>query len=161
MKASRKVLVVGGLLLSLWGMSYGLWYALFLEHQTLDTIGGALTTSFASAAGRKMDASRINLEGYTLASFDYARQVDVHSHWIGLGILMIGLGIIFNKVGLGERIRLFLALALFIGSAVFPLGVILQTMDRGITPRVIATVGAGLVTAALAVVAIGFLRAEK
>ena len=161
MNASRKILVIGGLLLSLWGMSYGLYYALFIEHQTLETIGSALASSFTSASQRKMEASRVNLESYTLASFDYARQVDVHSHWIGFGMLLIGLGIIFNRVSFAERFRISLALALLVGSAVFPFGVILQTMDRGPGPRVIASIGAGLVTAALAVVAVGFMRARE
>ena len=161
MKASRKVLVIGGLLLSAWGMSYGLYYALFAEHQTLETIGSALATSFASASQRKMEASRVNLASYTVTLFDYTRQVDVHSHWIGLGILLMGLGVIFNRVSFGERLRFLLALPLLIGSAVFPLGVMLQTMDRGPGPRILASIGAALVTGALAGVAIGFLRARE
>ena len=161
MTASRKILITGGLLLSLWGMSYGLYYAVFVEHQTLDTIGGALAASFAGASQRKMEAARVNLESYAVTSFDYVRQVDAHSHWIGLGILLIGLGIIFDWVSFGERFRSLLALTLFIGSSVFPFGVILQTMKYGSAPIVIAAAGAGLVTAALAVVALGFMRTEK
>ena len=112
MRASRKLLVIGGLLLSIWGMSYGLYYALLIEHQTLETIGSSLATSFASASQRKMEASRVNLESYTLARFDYARQVDVHSHWIELGMILMSLGVIFNRVLFGERLRFVLALAL-------------------------------------------------
>ncbi|PYP85335.1 MAG: hypothetical protein DMF61_17340 [Blastocatellia bacterium AA13] len=161
MRTSKKVLVIGGLLLSLWGMSYGLYYAVFVEHQTLDTISSALAASFSNAAGRKMEASKINLEGYALASYDYTRQVDVHSHWIGLGMLLIGLGIIFHKVSFGEELRITLALALLIGSALFPVGVLLQTVDRGFLPRLIASIGAALVTVSLAMVAAGFARSNE
>ena len=161
MKASRKIMLIGGLVLVLLGMSYGLCYAVLVEHQTLDTMGAALTGSFASASGRRMDGTRVDLESYRLAAFDYTRQVDAHSHWIGLGILMIGIGVIFNRVSLAERPRFIIALALFIGSTVFPLGVLLQTVNHGPVPRVVAAAGAALVTAALAAVAIGFLRADE
>ena len=50
MTRSGRLLVIGGLLLAVWGMTYGLYYAVFVEHQTLDTIGGSLTNAFVHAA---------------------------------------------------------------------------------------------------------------
>ena len=44
MSSARKLLVFGGLTLAAVGMLYGLHYAVFVEHQTLDTMGGALAT---------------------------------------------------------------------------------------------------------------------
>ncbi len=40
MNRARKVLVFGGLALAAFGMLYGLYYAVFVEHQTLDHMGG-------------------------------------------------------------------------------------------------------------------------
>ena len=37
--------------------------------------------------------------------YDYVRQVDLHSHWIGLAMLMIVLGVVFDEVAFGERAR--------------------------------------------------------
>src|SRR5437899_6639238 len=33
MSGSRRLLIIGGVALAIWGMSYGLWYAVFAEHQ--------------------------------------------------------------------------------------------------------------------------------
>jgi len=43
----------------------------------------------------------------------------------------------------------------------FPLGVILQTLDRGIIPQAVAAIGAVLVITALAAIALGFARSER
>src|ERR1700723_4403705 len=50
MPREGRLLVIGGLLLAVWGMTYGLYYAVFVEHQTLDTIGGSLAGAFVHAA---------------------------------------------------------------------------------------------------------------
>ena len=52
MSSARKVLLVGGLSLAAFGMLYGLHYAVFVEHQTLDRMGASLAQAFASASGR-------------------------------------------------------------------------------------------------------------
>jgi hypothetical protein len=41
MSASRKLLIISGVVLAIWGMSFGLYYALFVEHQALDEIGAS------------------------------------------------------------------------------------------------------------------------
>jgi hypothetical protein len=158
---ARKLLILGGLALAVVGMSYGLYFAVFVEHQTLDTIGGSLATSFVRAAERKLPESQASLDAYAETKYVYTRQVDVHSHWIGLGMLLIVLGAAFDRVGFGERLRSLLALSLLVGAAIFPLGVILQTYDHGSAPRAIAIVGSGLVIAALSAVALGFARQSE
>ncbi len=54
MNRARKVLVFGGLALAAFGMLYGLYYAVFVEHQTLDHMGGSLATAFVCAAERQI-----------------------------------------------------------------------------------------------------------
>jgi hypothetical protein len=161
MSGSRKLLIVGGLALVLWGMGYGLFYAVFVEHQTLDQLGGSLTTGFARAAERKMPEAEAALDAYAEGNFAYVRQVDVHSHWIGLGMLLIVLGIAFERVPFDERRRFYLALALLVGATVFPLGVMLETMNRGAGPKAVAVVGSGLIVVALAAASLGFARAGE
>ncbi len=160
MSGSRKILIVGGLALVLWGMGYGLYYAVFVEHQTLDRLGGSLATAFASAAERKMPESRAALGAYADENFVYVRQVDVHSHWIGLGMLLIVLGAAFERVSFDERKRFYLALALLLGAAIFPLGVMLETVNRGSGPKAAAILGSGLILFALAATSLGFARAN-
>jgi hypothetical protein len=155
MSGSRRVLIIGGIALAVWGMSYGLWYAVFAEHQALDSIGSSLAGSFAAAADRNPAVMESSLEQYREAKYVYDRQVDVHGHWIGLAMLLIVLGIGFDRVNFPERLRLFLALGLLVGAVVFPLGVLLQTISHGPLPRAIAIAGSAFVVASLLGSAVG------
>jgi hypothetical protein len=160
MSKSRRLLILSGLVLALWGMSFGLYYALFVEHQTLDRIGSSLAASFARAADGKTEDSRASLDEYAAAQYAYVRSVDVHSHWIGLAMLLIVFGAIFDRVTFTEERKFWLALALVVGSTIFPLGVLLQTVIMGAIPRALAATGAALVTIALTVVAFGLAKSS-
>lgn len=158
LSGSRKLLLIGGLALAILGMGYGLWYAVFAEHQDLERIGVSLATSFAKAAERDLPGAQSALERYRETKYVYERRVDVHGHWIGLAMLAIVLGIAFDRVGFAERQRFLLASGLLAGSALFPLGVLLQTWSHGPLPRGIAIVGSALVIFSLAGVTLGFAR---
>ena len=67
MTFSRKLLVFGGLALAIWGMGYGIWYAVFIEHQTLDGLGAALATGFIRAAENRMAESQAALADAAIA----------------------------------------------------------------------------------------------
>jgi low temperature requirement protein LtrA len=139
-------------------MLYGLHYAVFVEHQTLDRMGGSLAGAFAHAAERRGDNSQRALTAYRETKYDYVRQVDLHSHWIGLAMLLIVLGVVFDEVAFAERARFAIALAMLAGSIVFPLGVILQTEHMVPLGSVLAIAGSALVIAALGATAVGFMR---
>jgi hypothetical protein len=159
MSSARRLLVLGGLILAAFGMLYGLHYAVFVEHQTLDRMGGSLTQAFVSAAERNTTGAHDAVDQYASVKYDYVRQVDVHSHWIGLAMLLIVLGAAFDKVAFSERARMWIALALAAGSFAFPLGVILQTVSHGASyASALAILGTASVTIALAAVAWGFAR---
>jgi hypothetical protein len=161
MTSSRKLLIFGGLALAVWGMGYGIWYAVFIEHQTLDGLGGALATGFMRAAENRMAESNAALADAASRGFVYVRQVDAHGHWIGLGLLLLILGIAFDRVAFGERTRACLAGALLGGAILFPLGVLLETWNRGMGPQVVAIAGAALVILGLAGTALGFARSNS
>lgn len=160
MSSARKLLIAGGTVLALLGMLYGLHYAVFVEHQTLDRMGGSLASAFVSAAERNLPESRSALDAYAAAKYDYVRQVDLHGHWIGLAMLMIVLGVIFDELAFDERARLAVALAMLVGSIMFPLGVILQTLRMGPLGSALAIAGSALVIAALGATAVGLMRGE-
>ena len=160
MSGSSRLLVIGGLALAGFGMLYGLHYAVFVEHQTLDHLGGSLAQAFSYAADHQWAQSRAALDAYGQTKYDYVRQVDAHSHWIGLAMLMIVLGVAFDSVNSGEGTRRWLAVALLAGSVLFPCGVILETVNPGAWfPSALAVAGSAVVTLALAGVAWGFARA--
>ena len=158
MNRSRRLLILGGAILAAVGMLYGLHYAVFVEHQMLDRMGGSLAGAFAHAAERHWDDSQSALIAYRETKYDYVRQVDVHSHWIGLAMLMIVLGVVFDEVAFDDRVRFLIALAMLAGSIVFPLGVILQTERMVPLGSALAILGSALVILALGVTAVGFMR---
>jgi hypothetical protein len=159
---SRKVLIFGGLALAAFGMLYGLQYALFSEHQTLDQMGGSLAQSFVAAAGRDAAQSHAALERYGETKYNYVREVDAHSHWIGLAMLMMVLGVVFDSVNFKEGTRQIIASSLLAGSILFPMAVILQTYQHGaLIFRALAIVGPGLIIAALMAAAWGFARTSS
>ena len=161
MSIARKILIFGGLALAIWGMGYGIWYAVFVEHQTLDGLGTALATGFMRAAENRVAESQAALSEAASRSFVYVRQVDAHGHWIGLGLLLLILGIAFDRVGFGERMRTYLAAALLAGSVIFPLGVLLETWNRGTGPQAVAVIGSALVILGLSGTALGFTRGNS
>lgn len=158
MNAPKKLLIGGGLLLAVWGMAYGFYYAVFVEHQTLDTIGGALTAGFTFAAQRNLAASQNSLQQFAAASYIYVRQVDAHGHWIGLSMLLVLFGAVFHRVAFSQKTQLALASALVFGAFTFPLGVLLETVSAGAAPKFIAALGSAVMIAALAATALGFGR---
>jgi len=162
MNGSSRLLIFGGMSLAAFGMLYGLHYAALVEHQTLDHLGGSLTQAFQHAANDQPELASRALETYRQTKYDYVRQVDAHSHWIGLAMIMIVLGAVFERVHFAERTRQLIAFALLAGSAIFPLSVILQTYHHDATGlKALAVGSSGLVIAALAATAWGFARANR
>lgn len=156
MSAARRVLIVGGLALTLWGMGYGLWYAVFAEHQALNGIGGALTGAFTSAAEKNLALVDASLLQYKNEKYVYDRQVDVHGHWIGLAMLLIMLAVYFDRLAFSEGWKVLLAWGALLGAVLFPLGVMLQIFNHGTAPRVVAVFGSALELISFFLIAIGF-----
>ena len=161
MSGARRLLLAGGIALALWGMGYGLWYAVFAEHQALEEIGASLSTAFSGAAQRDVAQSAIALLRYRESKYVYDRQVDVHSHWIGLAMVLIVLGLSFDKLSFSEKTKLWLAVAFLAGACLFPLGVLFQVHDRGPLPRILAISGSALEIASLGVIALGLARRQS
>jgi hypothetical protein len=155
---AQRFLILGGIALALVGMGYGMWYAVFLEHQELGSIGGTLAAGFSGAAERNPAAADAALKKYRELKYGYDRHVDVHGHWIGLAMLLILLGIAYDRVEFSERIKMFLATGLLIGSLLFPLGVLFQTFSHDSAPRGLAVMGSALVIASLGGMTVGFAR---
>lgn len=155
MSSGRRLLIVGGIALALWGMSYGLWYAAFAEHQALHDIGSSLASAFDAAARRNLAAAETAFSNYGEAKYVDDRQVDVHGHWIGLAMLLIVIGFGLDRVCFTERRKTALALALFAGAVIFPFGVLLQTFNHGPIPRGIAILGSVLVIVSLGGIILG------
>jgi len=159
MTGSQRLLIFGGMALAAFGMLYGLHYAALVEHRMLDRLGGSLAQAFTDAAARNSASSQAALESYRSTKYDYVRQVDAHSHWIGLAMTMIVLGAAFGHVHYTESLRRTIALALLAGGTLFPLSVILQTYQHdAVLLKALAVASSGLVIVSMAAVAWGFFR---
>lgn len=161
MRAAPKLLIFGGLILAAFGMFYGLYYALFVEHQTLDRMGASLATAFVDAAERNLPAAQQAVNQYAETKYDYVRQVDAHSHWIGLAMVMILVGVVLERTAFTERTRFAIAASLALGSFIFPCAVILQAITHSHLAAALAVAGSALVIGAMAAAALGFARESR
>jgi hypothetical protein len=161
MSRSRRILLMGGFSLALFGMAYGVWYAIFAEHQALEQMGGSLSTAFSSAAQRDAAQSGAALLRYKESKYVYDRQVDVHSHWIGLAMVLIVLALCFDQVSFSEKLKIWIAAGILAGAWLFPLGVLFQAYARGPLPSILAISGSALEIASLGLIALGFLRSPS
>ena len=116
--------------------------------------------SFTAAAERHAAVAESALERYRERKYDYDRHVDVHGHWIGLAMLLMVLGIGLDRMSFSEQVKTLLAAALVLGSFLFPVGVLLETLDHGSVPRALAVAGSALVVVSLAGMTLGFVRAQ-
>jgi hypothetical protein len=160
-RRSQQVLAVAGLALAVWAMSYGFYYAVWVEHQTLEHIGRSLAASFQNAALRDTAASRAALDDYARAKYVYTREVDAHSHWIGLAMVLLILAALWNRLAIRENARQLLAGALIVGAYGFPFGVLLQNHLAAQVGQGIAIFASGLLIVALILVAYGFARQSE
>jgi hypothetical protein len=156
MTLARRILILGGIALAIIGMCHGTWYAVFAEHQALDHMGGSLVSAFTHTANRDSAQAQTALANYRQLKYVHDRQVDAHGHWIGLAMLLIVLGIVFDRVALREKWKSLLAVGLLTGAATFPLSVFLQTLSHGSLPRALSVASSALMIGTLAIAAFGF-----
>jgi hypothetical protein len=76
-------------------------------------------------------------------------------------MILIVLGVIFDRVRWSSVVQTAVAAALLAGSFLFPLGVVLQTVNHGSFPFALAILGAGLVIVSMGAVAWGLARAAS
>ena len=156
MSVARRILILGGIALAIVGMCHGMWYAVFAEHQALDGMGGSLGAAFAGAAKRDSAHAQLALANYREAKYAYDRQVDAHGHWIGLAMLLILLGIVFERVAFSESRKSLLAIGLLTGATTFPLSVLLQSLSHDSLPKTLSVASSALMIGTLAIAAFGF-----
>jgi hypothetical protein len=73
-----------------------------------------------------MEASFDAIDSYAAVSAEYRMEVHSHGHWGMLSLVLIVLGLSFDKLAFSERQGLALAWLLALSAALFPLGVLLQ-----------------------------------
>jgi hypothetical protein len=72
-------------------------------------------------------------------------------------MLLMVLGVAFDRVALAEKWKLALAIGLLAGAVLFPLTVLLQTFSHGSLPRILTIVSSALMIGTLAITALGLV----
>lgn len=160
MTASIRTYILGGMGLVLIGLIFGLWYAIFAEHQTLDAMGRAFAGSFTEAARRNREGVEDRLAALGAASYRYLREVSTHAHIIELGTLALIVPLFSHRIRWSEGKKLLLARFFIAGSFLFCLGVYLQTLLPGRPSQALAAAGSGLVIACVSALALGLTRSS-
>jgi hypothetical protein len=131
MSSAQRVLILTAVLLIGCTMAFGVGYAIFDEHQTLQAMGVNLATAFVEASQNNMQGSHAALESYAAVGAEYLAEIHSHGHWGMLSLVLIALALSFDKLGLSDKQGLALAWLLALSAVFFPLGVLLQIGPAG------------------------------
>lgn len=126
MTKAQRILIATGMCLIGITMAFGVIYAIFDEHQTLQGMGVLLATGFVEAAQGNMEAAHTALENFGTLNKEYRNEIHSHGHWGMLSLLLIILGLVYNRLGLSPQRGLQLAWLLALSALLFPLGVLFQ-----------------------------------
>lgn len=158
MSAAQRILILTGIALIAFTMSYGVIYAIFDEHQTLVGMGMYMAGGFMEAAAGDLNAAFEALNAYGTLSQEYRNEIHSHGHWGMLALILIVLGLMFDRMSLGEKQGLLVASLLAASAVLFPLGVLLQIGPAAVIGQLLATAGSvGMVVGLFAAV-YGLLR---
>ena len=158
MNTSQRILILSGIALIGCTMAFGVGYALFDEHQTLVGMGMHMATGFMEASQGNMEASFSALDSYGALSEEYRNEVHSHGHWGMLSLILIVLGLSFNRLAYGEKQAVMLASLLAASTALFPLGVLLQIGPAAGVGKLLSTGGAIGVIIGLLLTVYGLLK---
>ena len=158
MTSANKTYIVGGLGLVLAGLIFGVYYAIFDEHQTLVAMGMAFAQSFFEAAGGNETGVAENIEILRANSYEYMREVSVHAHIIELGTLALIVSLFSHRIGWDDGRKLLIARLFIAGSLVFCLGVFSQIFVLSVLTQALAVIGSGLVILCVGVLVVGLFR---
>lgn len=158
MRAENRILTGAGLALVATTMFFGLWYAIFDEHQTLMGMGMSLATAFVEAASGNLAQAHAAIDQYAATAAEYRLEVHFHGHLGFLGLVLILMGLVAHALGFGERNRRRLAVVLALGALLFPVGVILQIGPLAPAGSAIAAAGAAGLTIGVFAFFVGMLR---
>jgi hypothetical protein len=158
MSNAQRLLVCTGIGLISFTMAFGAWYAVFDEHQTLVGMGVQMATGFMEAARGNMEAAYNALDNFGAISDEYRKEVHSHGHWGMLSLVLICLGLVFDQVQFGEKIKTALAWLLACTATLFPLGVLLQIGPAATIGKLLSIVGSAGMIAGLLLVVVGLIR---
>jgi hypothetical protein len=160
MTSAQRILILSGIALIAFTMAFGVAYALFDEHQTLVGMGTHMAAGFMEASGGNMASAYAELDAYGALSQEYRSEVHSHGHWGMLSLILIVLGLVFDRLDFSRQHSLLLACLLAASTALFPLGVLLQIGPAAGIGKLLAVGGSIGMVFGLLVTVYGLLKAR-
>jgi hypothetical protein len=161
LNTAQRILILAGVTLIASTMAFGVGYALFDEHQTLVGMGTLMATGFMEASAGNMEAAYAALDAYAALTQEYRNEVHSHGHWGMLSLILIVLGLVFQRLSLSDGQAVMLASVLALSAALFPLGVLLQIGPAAGLGKVLSMAGSGGMILGLLAAVYGLLRPQN
>jgi hypothetical protein len=156
-KTASRVLLVGGLLLLVWGFLYGAVYAAWLESGVATPEIDILKSIVANAAAQQQELLGQDFAAYGQFQMYKAINVATHTHINEMGILMLLLSFAQGLLPYSESTRTRWAMAAVIGGFFLPIGILLE-IPYGVVGSVVADTAGFVVIFALVAMLLGLLR---
>lgn len=154
-----KRFVVAGLILILAGFLFGLVFSYLVDHRSRLVTNDAYQPVFELISEAAEDADWQALQKkINSASRIYARAIDVHTHSINLGILVMLMGLLYPLFSGGRHFGRALATGFILAAWLYPAGLMLQMFQFTLFGEVAAAVGAGLAIGTFALLLVGIWR---
>lgn len=150
-------LVKSGLLLTLLGMSFGLFYAWQLVSADEPAVYASIEGASASLAAGDANSAAAEIVRFKRAQSKIAITAAAHSHAIEFGFLMLLLAFVQRYVMLSERWRLHWARTVSVGAFMLPVCVYLATL-YGLRAAAFSDIFGAVVLLGLAAMAYGMVR---
>jgi hypothetical protein len=161
MNSAQQLLICTGIALIGCTMAFGVGYAIFDEHQTLVGMGVQMATGFMEAAQGNMNAAYAALDSYGAISAEYRSEVHSHGHWGMLALILIILGLAFDRLPFAKGASMGLAWLLAVSATLFPLGVLMQIGPLASIGKILSIGGSMGMIAGLLLVTVGLLKARS
>jgi hypothetical protein len=124
-KGARRLLVIGGIALTVAGMIFGDVFAVFVLHQDANRIGKALIAVTDAVAAKDSVGVVANFTDIGGLLENRGTKVDTHVHVIDFGYLALLLALIQPYVAFAKRARRRLAVVFMVGATMLPVSVFL------------------------------------
>ena len=154
---AARVLLVGGLLLLVWGFLYGALYAAWLESGMAIPEVDILKSIVANAAAQQQDLLAEDFAAYGNFQMYKANNAATQTHINEMGILMLLLSFAQGLLPYSESARTRWAMVAVVGGFMLPVGILLE-IPYGVLGSVVADSGGFLVIFSLLAMLMGLLR---
>ncbi len=155
--AASRWLVKSGLLLTVLGMTFGLFYAWQLVSTDEPAVYASIEGAAASLAAGDADAARSDIAHFKRMQSKIAITAAAHSHAVEFGFLMLLLAFVQRYVMLSDKWRLRWAQTVTVGAFALPVCVYLATL-YGLRAAAFSDLFGGFVLVGLAAMAYGIVR---